>query len=108
MAVVREHDEAGLLARAHKGTMPRLTPEQLHLVPEFLSHWAEAYGFRDEVWTCAHVAEVTQPEFAVSHHKDHVSRLLKASRWTPQKPAELAAQRDEQEVARGHEERCQS
>jgi transposase len=105
MAAVREHGEAGLLARPHKGAVPRLTPGQLRLVPEFLSHGAEAYGFRGEVWTCARVTEVIRREFAVSYHKDHVSRLLKALRWTPQKPAERAAQRDEQEVSGWREER---
>lgn len=105
MAAVREHGEAGLLARPHKGATPRLTPEQLRLVPECLSHGAEAYGFRGEVWTCARVAEVIRREFAVSYHKDHVSRLLKGLRWTPQKPAERAAQRDEQEVSGWRDER---
>jgi transposase len=105
MAAVREHGEAALLARPHKGATPRLTPEQLRLVPEFLSHGSEAYGFRGEVWTCARVAEVIRREFAVTYHKDHVSRLLKALRWTPQKPAERAAQRDEQEVSGWRDER---
>lgn len=105
MAAVREHGEDGLLARPHKGAAPRLTSDQLRLVPEFLSHGAEAYGFRGEVWTCARVAAVIRREFAVSYHKDHVSRLLKALRWTPQKPAERAAQRDEQEVVGWREER---
>lgn len=105
MAAVREHGEAGLLARPHKGAPPRLTPEQLRLVPDFLSHGAEAYGFRGEVWTCARVAELIRREFAVSYHKDHVSRLLKGLRWTPQKPAERAAQRDEQEVSGWRNER---
>jgi transposase len=105
MATVREHGDAGLLARPHKGAMPRLRPDQLRLVPEFLSHGAEAYGFRGEVWTCARVAEVIRREFSVAYHKDHVSRLLKALRWTPQKPAERAAQRDEQAVVGWREER---
>jgi transposase len=105
MAAVREHGEDGLLARPHKGATPRLTPEQLRLVPEFLSHGAEAYGFRGEVWTCARVGEVIRREFSVTYHKDHVSRLLKALRWTPQKPAERAAQRDEQEIAGWRDER---
>jgi transposase len=105
MAAVREHGDVGLLARPHKGAMPRLRPDQLRLVPEFLSHGAEAYGFRGEVWTCARVAEVIRREFSVTYHKDHVSRLLKALRWTPQKPAERAAQRDEQAVVGWREER---
>ena len=102
--VAREGEEA-LHARPHLGATPRLSPDQLRLVPEFLSHGAEAYGFRGEVWTCARVAEVIAREFSVTYHKDHVSRLLKALRWTPQKPAERAAQRDEARIAEWREER---
>jgi transposase len=56
----------------------KLTPDQLHLVPELLSHGAEAYGFRGEFWTCARVATVIREAFGVSYHKAHVSRLLRA------------------------------
>jgi transposase len=105
MAAVRDHGEAGLLTRPHKGATPRLTPDQLRLLPECLSHGAEAYDFRGELWTCARVAEVIRREFGVSYHKDHVSRLLKALRWTPQKPAERAARRDEQAVSGWRDER---
>jgi transposase len=73
----------------------KLTPDQLHLVPELLSHGAEVYGFRGEFWTCARVAVVMWEAFGVSYHKAHVSRLLKALQWTPQLPMERAAQRDE-------------
>jgi transposase len=73
----------------------KLTPDQWHLVPELLSHGAEAYGFRGALWTCARVAAVMGEAFGVSYHKAHVSRLLKARQWTPQLPSERAAQRDE-------------
>src|SRR5215211_344971 len=96
--VATEGDEA-LCARPHPGATPKLRPEQLKLLPEFLSHGAEAYDFRGELWTCARIAEVIRREFGVAYHKDYVSRLLKALRWTPQKPAERAAQRDEARIA---------
>ena len=105
MRRVAREGEAALRARPHLGAAPRLRPEQLKMVPEFLSHGAEAYDFRGEVWTCARVAEVIRREFGVAYHKDHVSRLLKALRWTPQKPAERAAQRDEAQIAAWRDER---
>jgi transposase len=73
----------------------KLTPDQRHMIPELLSHGAEAYGFRGECWTCARVATVVWEECGVSSHKAHVSRLLNALQWTPQLPMERAAQRDE-------------
>jgi hypothetical protein len=78
----------------------RLTDEQLHLLPDFLSHGAEAYGFRGEVWTCARVGRVIEQEFDVRYDKSQVSRLLKRLNWTPQKPIKRASQRDETAIAR--------
>ena len=69
---------------------PKLSAEELRLLPEFLSHGAEAYRFRGELWTCARVASVIKEEFGVVYHKAHVSRLLKALDWTPQMPLERA------------------
>jgi transposase len=104
MTRVALEGEEGLRARPHLGATPKLSPEQMQVIPESLSHGAEAYGFRGEVWTCARIREVIKREFAVSYHKDHVSRLLKALGWTPQKPAERAAQRDEQKIIEWREE----
>src|SRR5437763_15405611 len=41
-----------------RGVAPRLTLEQVRLIPDFLWHGAEAYGFRGDVWTCGRVAGV--------------------------------------------------
>ena len=99
MARVNEHGEKGLQARPRIGAPPKLTAKQKGLIPEFLLHGAEAYGFRGEVWTCARVARVIATEFDVSYHKDHVRRLLRDLDWTPQKPIDHARQRDEKKIA---------
>ena len=52
------------------------------MIPEFLWHGAEAYGFRGSAWTCGRVAKVIEQEFGVAYDKGHVSRLLKQLRWT--------------------------
>jgi transposase len=93
-----------LRARPTPGRPPRLSSEQRRLIPEFLSHGSEAYGFRGHVWTCARVAAVIQEEFGVRYHKDHVRRLLKALHWTPQMPIRRAVQRDEAAIARWRQE----
>ena len=68
------------------------------MIPEFLWHGAEAYGFRGEVWTCGRIAKVIEEEFEVAYDKGHVSRLLQQLRWTPQVPVERASQRDERAI----------
>jgi transposase len=100
MKAVREEGEIGLQARPHLGASPRLPAEELALLPELLAAGAEAYGFRGEVWTSARIAVVIEWEFGISYHKSHVSRLLKALAWTPQKPVTHATQRDEKEIER--------
>ena len=68
-------------------------------MPDLLSHGAEVWGFRGELWTCARVAAVIEAEFGVLYSRAHVSRLLKALAWTPQRPIERASQRDEAAIA---------
>ena len=99
MKIVREEGKAGLQAHPHPGATPKLAAEDLALLPELLAPGAEAYGFRGEVWTCARIARVIEWEFGVLYHKDHVSRLLKAIDWTPQKPINHGTQRNEREIA---------
>jgi len=93
-----------LRARPTPGRPARLSLEQRGLIPEFLSHGPEAYGFRGHVWTCARVAAVIQEEFGVRYHKDHVRRLLDVLHWTPQMPITRAVQRDEAAIARWRQE----
>lgn len=95
MRSVRAQGVEALCARPHTGSPRKLRDTQFRLIPDLLSHGAEAYGFRGEVWTCARVAKVIEQEFEVSYHPSHVSRLLKQLNWTPQKPLRRAAQRDE-------------
>jgi transposase len=78
----------------------RLTMEQKRLIPEFLWHGPEAYGFRGHVWTCARIARVIEEEFGVRYHKGHVGRLLKELQWTPQMPIRRAIQRDDPAIER--------
>jgi transposase len=101
---VNEQGNAGLCARPHTGRLPELTQKAKRLLPDFLRHGAEAYGFRGEVWTCARVRKVIEQEFGVTYHRSHVARLLKELKWTPQQPIERATQRDETEIARWREE----
>jgi transposase len=104
LARARAGGADALRARPTPGRPPQLSSDQRRLIPEFLSHGPQAYGFRGQVWTCARVAAVIQEEFGVRYHKDHVRRLLKALHWTPQMPIRRAVQRDEAAIARWRQE----
>lgn len=94
----RHGGKAALRSRPRPGGQSKLTSAQRRLIPDFLGHGAEAYGFRGEVWTTARVAKVIAEEFAISYSKGHVSRLLQKLQWTSQVPVIRALQRDEKEI----------
>jgi transposase len=73
-------------------------------LPALLQQGPETYGFRGELWTRGRMAAVIRAEFGVSYHPAHVSRLCQTIRWTPQKPARRARQRDEAAMAHWRDE----
>ncbi len=75
--MVSDQGVASLWARPHTGRVPELTREHKNLIPDLLSHGAEAYGFRGDVWTAARVAKVIEWEWSICYHPSHVARLLK-------------------------------
>jgi transposase len=103
-ARVRHGGPEALRARPRPGRPPKLSSAEKRLIPEFLWHGAEAYGFRGEVWTCARVAQVIEEELGVRYHQDHVGRLLHELHWTPQVPIRRAIQRDEGAIQRWRDE----
>jgi transposase len=56
LAKAREDGVAAWRAKPRPKGPIKLTEAQLRSIPELLSHGAEAYGFRGEMWTCARVA----------------------------------------------------
>lgn len=104
LAAAREGGPQALEAHPRPGRPARLSEDQERLLPDFLGHGAEAYGFRGELWTCRRVAGVIQEEFGVTYSPSQVSRLLKALRWTPQTPLTRAIQRDEGAIGRWREQ----
>ena len=100
LAVARREGPEGLRSRSAPGHPAKLAPDQRRLLPDFLWHGPEAYGFRGEVWTCARVAQVIREEFGVSYSKSQASRILKDLGWTPQAPVPRAIQRDEDAIDR--------
>jgi transposase len=100
LARSRDGGPDALLARPGPGRPPKLSDAQKRLIPEFLWHGPEAYGFRGQVWTRARIASVIKEEFGVRYHKGHVGRLLQELHWTPQVPIKRAIQRDEKAIKR--------
>ena len=100
LAAARRGGPEALRSHPAPGAVAKITPEQFRLIPDFLWHGAEAYGFRGDVWTCERVAGVLLEEFGVSYSGSQMSRLLKRLGWTPRVPITRAIQRDEPAIAR--------
>jgi transposase len=100
LARARHGGPETLLAHPAPGRPAKLSDAQKRLIPEFLWHGPEAYGFRGQVWTRARIAKVIEEEFGARYHKGHVGRLLRELRWTPQVPVRRATQRDEEAIRR--------
>jgi transposase len=103
-ARARHGGREALLSHPAPGPPPTLSDAQKRLIPEFLGHGPEAYGFRGQVWTRARIARVLEDEFGVRSHHGHVGRWLREWGWTPQVPIRRAIQRDEEALRRGREE----
>jgi len=91
----REGGLEALRTQPKSGAPRRLSDEQLRRLPSLLKQGAEHFGFRGEVWTRRRVASVIEREFGVGYSLTQVGRILKAVRWSSQKPVERADQRDE-------------
>jgi transposase len=104
MARARDIGPEALRRRPPPGAPRRLSADQLARLPELLHRGPAAYGFRGELWTRPRVAAIIRLEFGVSYHPRHVGRLLAAIRWSPQKPARRARQRDEAAIVRWRDE----
>jgi transposase len=100
LATARRDGPEALRSHPAPGPISKITPEQLRMVPDLLSHGAEAYGFQGEVWTCERVAGVIYQEFGVTYSTSQVSRLLKHLEWTPQMPISRAIQPDDEAIER--------
>lgn len=82
------------------GRPPKLTLEQLEMIPSMLSQGAEAWGFRGQLWTGTRVAAILRWQFGVPYNPHYVAALLKRLRWSVQFPKKRAIQRDEETIQR--------
>ena len=96
----RADPEHGLDARPHPGRRRHLTAAQEEVVLSWFGQSPTAFGFPNELWTAARVAQLIHQEFGVHFHPRYVSAWLAQRRITPQKPAKQPRERDPAKVER--------
>ena len=92
---------AGLDAKPHQGPTPRLSTEQLRQLEQLLLQGANHHGWPNHLWTADRVATLSDRQFGVKYHPEHVRKILKQRlHWTSQKPQLRAKEQNDKEVER--------
>ena len=91
----RRKGDKGLAARPAPGRPRKLTSRQRQRLPKLLAVGAQAYGYRNDLWTTRRIAAVIERELGVEYHPAHVSRILADLGWSCQKPERRALERNE-------------
>ena len=87
---------AALRGAGRAGRRPKLSRVQLAKVERALTKGAEANGYTADLWTLPRVAEVIERLTGVSYHPGHVWYVLRQQlKWTWQRPARRAVERDD-------------
>jgi transposase len=92
---VEQHGDRGLESKPQAGGKARLTAQQLQRLRGILVRGPQAWGYANELWTLARVADVIERRFKERYHVSHVHRLLRQLGFSAQKPARLARERND-------------
>lgn len=95
----RVRGEQALGAKPHPGAACRLTDPQREDLRSRLVEGAQSQGFATDLWTCPRVRQLIAEQYGVEYHVDHIPRLLKSLRFSPQRPRIRSSQRDEEAIA---------
>ena len=93
-----------LASKGAGGARCRLTPVQLEELQALLEAGPAVWGWDDQCWTLARIAEVAQKRFGVECTLAGLDLLLHRMGWSVQVPARQAAERDEEQVIAWREE----
>lgn len=104
----REQGVDRLHTQKAPGRPPQLSPRQVEELRTLLTQGATAHGFVGNVWTSPRVATLLARQFGIHLSDRQVLRILHQMKWSRQKPARTAVQRDEAAIARWRTERWPS
>jgi transposase len=96
----RSEGTAGLRKAGRAGRKPRLSAEELRRVDRLLREGARAFGFSTDLWTLPRVAKAIEEVTGCRYHPGHVWRILLSLKWSLQRPARQAKERNAQEIRR--------
>ena len=102
----REGGRAALRSAGRVGRLAKLSTAQLAKVEKAFTKGAEANGYVADVWTLPRVAEVIERLTGVAYHPGYVWYILrKQLRWSWQRPARKAVERNDAAIQQWVEQR---
>src|SRR4051794_13488360 len=87
-----------LASKGPGGAHCKLSSAQLDELAALLDAGPAAWGWTDQCWTLARIAEVVQERFGVDYTLAGLDLLLHRRGWSVQVPARQAAERDEEQI----------
>ena len=95
---------AALLSKGPGGGPCKLSPAQVGELEAVLDAGPAAWGWRDQCWTLARIAELVRRRFGVSYTLAGLDLLLHRIGWSVQVPSRQATERDEAAIAAWRQE----
>jgi transposase len=95
---------AALASKGAGGARCKLSAAQLRELEAVLDAGPAVWGWEDQCWTLARIAEVVRRRFKVGYTLAGLDLLLHRIGWSVQVPARQAAERDEAAIAAWREE----
>jgi transposase len=93
-----------LASKGGGGAQCKLSPGQLAELEAVLEAGPAAWGWKDQCWTLARIAELVYERFTVDYTLAGLDLLLHRLGWSVQVPARQAAERDEAVIAAWRQE----
>jgi transposase len=99
-AAWREGGKRALRGAGRAGRPPKLKEDQLEKIERELLKGPKAHGYETDLWTVARIVEVIEETTGVRYHPGHAWRIVTEKlRWSCQRPARRAVERDEEQIA---------
>jgi transposase len=95
---------AALASKGAGGAKCKLSPAELRELEAVLDAGPAVWGWADQCWTLARIAELVRRRFTVDYTLAGLDLLLHRIGWSVQMPARQAAERDDAAIATWREE----
>lgn len=95
---------AALKSKGKPGPRPKFDDSHRRRLAELLAQGPQAHGYDNALWSLPRVRAVVAKHLGIEASTTDIWRLLRSMRWSPQKPARRARERNEETIRRWKEQ----